>query len=381
MRHGGEELTFREVGLVGAKAGVFGLARARLELGGALAQRIGEVAQLLLAVFGLTTGGLLGGNAAGVLKGTLLGRTPFGEVARDLAEADELARAVAQRGDQHVRPERRAILPDAPAFLLVLARPRGDLQLAGGLVGGEILGEIELREVLPDDLLGAVLVDPLGRVVPRGHPAGGVEHEDGIVLHAIDEETEALLALAQRFLRLTTLRQVARDLAEADQLPRRVAQRGDDHVRPEARTVLADAPSLVFEASGVRRRPELEFGKAFGDEIARVEDGEVLADDLVGRVALEALRAAVPAEDVPLGIEREDGVVAHVLDEQAVQLRRLLRGHTPGACFGCTRGSGSGRRRVGRSGSLLLRCLLTLPARQWSVSKKADASGGDAVPA
>jgi hypothetical protein len=45
----------------------------------------------------------------------------------------------------------------------------------------------------------------------------------------------------------------------------------------------------------------------------------VLPDDLGGRVALEALGSGVPAQDVPVGVEREDGVVANALDEQAIQ--------------------------------------------------------------
>ena len=45
-----------------------------------------------------------------------------------------------------------------------------------------------------------------------------VEHEDRVVADALDQQAEPLLALAQRFLVLAPLGQVARDLGEAAQL-------------------------------------------------------------------------------------------------------------------------------------------------------------------
>ena len=79
--------------------------------------------------------------------------------------------------------------------------------------------------MLADDLVGRVALDPLGPGVPGGDVAVGVEHEDRVVPDALDQEPEALLALAQRLLGLLALRQVARDLGEADAARRRVAQR------------------------------------------------------------------------------------------------------------------------------------------------------------
>ncbi len=46
----------------------------------------------------------------------------------------------------------------------------------------------------------------------------------------------------------------------------------------------------------------------------------MLADDLVGVVALEALGAVVPAAHVAFGVEHVDRVVAHALEQQAVVL-------------------------------------------------------------
>src|SRR5206468_1870574 len=50
--------------------------------------------------------------------------------------------------------------------------------------------------------------------------------------------------------------------------------------------------------------------------LLRVEDRERPADDLGRLVALEALGAGVPSDDAALGVEHEDRVVAHLLDEE-----------------------------------------------------------------
>ena len=85
-----------------------------------------------------------------------------------------------------------------------------------------VLG-VEAREVLADDLVGLVAVDPLGALVPGHHVAVGVEHEDRVVAYVLDQEVEALLA----------------------------AQRGP--------CLLAEAPSVV---DGVGRPPRQVLGEA-----------------------------------------------------------------------------------------------------------------------
>jgi hypothetical protein len=59
-----------------------------------------------------------------------------------------------------------------------------------------VLVGVEDGEVLSDYLLGVVALDALGAFVSGGYVAVGVEHEDGVVLDALDEQAEALLVLA-----------------------------------------------------------------------------------------------------------------------------------------------------------------------------------------
>ena len=45
--------------------------------------------------------------------------------------------------------------------------------------------------------MGAIAEQPLRAGIPTGHAPGGVEHKDRIVLHALHEHPEPLLALLQ----------------------------------------------------------------------------------------------------------------------------------------------------------------------------------------
>jgi hypothetical protein len=53
--------------------------------------------------------------------------------------------------------------------------------------------------VLPDDLGGSVSLETLGAGVPRENVTVGIQHENGIISDAFDEEPETLLALPQFF--------------------------------------------------------------------------------------------------------------------------------------------------------------------------------------
>ena len=61
------------------------------------------------------------------------------------------------------------------------------------------------------------------------------------------------------------------------------------------------------------------------------EGGVRLADDLVGRVSLDALGARVPGGDPTIGVQDEYRVVVHAFDEQAQELvaGRRRRGGSP----------------------------------------------------
>jgi hypothetical protein len=241
----------------------------------------------------------------------------LGQVAGQLGEAQVSSRFVAQRGDGHVRPEPAAVLAQAPPDVDEAALFHGLLKLVLGPAAVAHLRRIEHGQMLADDLLGRVALDALRSDVPGGDPPVDVQHEDRVFAHALHQQAEAFLALAQLVLVVAPLRQVAGDLGEADERAALVAHGGDDDVGPEQRSVLADPPALVLERAVPGRHLQLVRGYVAREGVGRIETGEMAADDLVGAIALEALRAGVPRQDVSFGIEHEDGVVAHALHEQA----------------------------------------------------------------
>ena len=82
-------------------------------------------------------------------------------------------------------------------------------------------------------------------------------------------------------------------------------------------------PSLRMRQPSSSKRPS--FGAITSSRAGRprsiglgwIEHGEMLADDFLGRVSLDGLGAAIPAHDAARGIEHEQRIVAHRLDEDA----------------------------------------------------------------
>src|SRR5947209_8421644 len=70
------------------------------------------------------------------------------------------------------------------------------------------------------------------------------------------------------------------------------------------------------------------LGPASLDDVPGIKAREMLTDNLFGLVALEALRAGVPGDNVTFGIEHEDGIILGSLHDEAkvlgFSLGRLL---------------------------------------------------------
>jgi hypothetical protein len=120
---------------------------------------------------------------------------PFGHVARDLGETQQVAVLVADRIDDDAGPELRAVLAHAQALGLERALARGGREGARRRAGGAIGVGVEACEMLADDLRCPIALDALGAGIPVGHHAVGVEHVQGVVPHALDEMLEAPLGV------------------------------------------------------------------------------------------------------------------------------------------------------------------------------------------
>src|SRR5688572_23224458 len=107
----------------------------------------------------------------------------------------------------------------------------------------------------------------------------------------------AFLTIAERVLDDFSLREVALDFGKADEAAGLIAERGEDLICPVARAIFADAPTFGFEAAFELGGSQLGQWLANSLVFGGVTDGEMLADDFVGAVALDAGGADVPGGD------------------------------------------------------------------------------------
>src|SRR5439155_1995991 len=211
-----------------------------------------------------------------------------------------------------------------------------------------ILLRVERAEVAADDLLGGVALEALRALVPAHDPALRVEHEDGVILHALDEEAISFFGVSERLFTVLARGEVLDDLRVALELASGRAHRDEDDVRPEHRAVLADAPALALEPAFLRRDTELILGPSDGGVVGGIKERARLAHDLVLVVAVDALEARVPREDASVRVEEEDRVLLHRLDEPAVvavlraALSRVLLRVARGQCMARCRFSAKG---------------------------------------
>lgn len=113
-----------------------------------------------------------------------------------------------------------------------------------------------------------------------------------------------------------TFGNISRDLGEADHFAGLIADGIDDDRCPETASVLADSPSFGAEAAFSCCDAQGALWKPIGAVIWRIEGCERLADDFVGRVALQPLGTGVPAADCAVEVDHVDGVINDCVDEQ-----------------------------------------------------------------
>ena len=198
----------------------------------------------------------------------------------------------------------------AGQLLAPLDRGGDGVQRAGGaLVGGGAAAQ-QLRLPAHDhEQVVEVVGDPTRELAER--------------LHLL-RLGQPLVGALELELGVPSLGDVARDLRKAKQLAVRVADRVDDDVRPEQSAVLAHPPTLGLVAALLGRRAERAVSRAGRAIGLGVEDRDVPADDLVGRVALDPLGAGVPADDLARGVEHDQRIVDDAGGEETRTPRSLL---------------------------------------------------------
>ena len=250
----------------------------------------------------------------------LLSASPVADVAQDDGEQllvphvdlrygtlhREFLAAAAERHERHLRAHEAHADPcggevgdDAP---IRLAEARWDQQLQGHA----------------DGAVGRDAEHPLGGGIEERDALLGVDADDRVHRRA-DDGRESRLGGSQ-LLGRAACSQVARDLGVPAQLTGRVANRGDDHIGPEAGAVLADTPTHVLVAPMDGRLAQDELRTTSTDVLGGEEDREVAPDHFVRGVALDALRAAVPGSDPAARVQQVDGVVADGVDQAPIDV-------------------------------------------------------------
>ena len=123
----------------------------------------------------------------------LFGEFPVGDVSGDLSEADMTPVVIVNRVDDRIHPESSAILAQAPAFIFEPAFAKCSSKRAPRQIGSNVLAREETREVLTDDLVAGVALEPFGAQIPGSNPTIRIQHIDGVIGDRPDQQAEALL--------------------------------------------------------------------------------------------------------------------------------------------------------------------------------------------
>ncbi len=120
----------------------------------------------------------------------------FGDVARDLGETDQRV-VLPDRVDDHAGAKTRAVLAQPPALGLELALGARRFQPTRRLAARDVLRRVEAGEVLADDLAVGVALDALAAGIPAADVAVRIEHVDGVVGNAADQQRELARLVVQ----------------------------------------------------------------------------------------------------------------------------------------------------------------------------------------
>ena len=125
------------------------------------------------------------------------------------------------------------------------------------------------------------------------------------------------------FLAPLAIGQVTRDFRKTEQVPGLVPHWRNHHLGPKPRPVLSDAPAFVFIAASRGRLLQSTLGPALSNVFGKVENGEVLSDDLFRPITVDPLGARIPSKYAAFSIQLENRVFCDAFHEQAKALLAL----------------------------------------------------------
>lgn len=159
-----------------------------------------------------------------------------------------------------------------------------------------------------------------------GHVAQLVQQGELLFLVPMQFLRQRFDAVVQRVVADAQVGPVAKELEEADEAALRVDVPDDDTTRPEDGPVLAHVPPVVFRASDGTCQRQLVLRQEIFTVLADEQAPRRRTDDLLGRVAEQALRSPQPRPDRPVGVEVDDRQLLGVPEDRVDPVGRQIRG-------------------------------------------------------
>src|SRR4030095_442300 len=113
------------------------------------------------------------------------------QIARDFREPDDFAIGIAYGVHDNMSPEFRGVLSYAPTFALEASLARGNSERPVRQSFGTVLRGIEMRKVDSQNLRRLIALEPLGTLIPTGHPTRGIQQINRVVGDVLDQQTAA----------------------------------------------------------------------------------------------------------------------------------------------------------------------------------------------
>src|SRR4051812_1897529 len=175
---------------------------------------------------------------------------------------------------------------------------------------------------LADDFLPRVTEDLGGFGIELDDAAIGIGDEYGVVSR-LDDGAELFLAVAEGFGSADLIGDVAGDFGCADNVSGKISHRGDGERDIDEGTVFAltDGMEVVDALAAAEALDDAGF---FVPALTRDDEGDVLADRLIGAVSEHVFRTLIPTADDAVEGLADDGVVGGIDD----------RGEQGGIAFG-----------------------------------------------
>ena len=170
------------------------------------------------------------------------------------------------------------------------------------LAAFDVLGGVEQRKVLADNLLRAVTRDSLRFLVPTGNAPFGIKHVSGAVLHPFQQQS-------QGFFGVLALRDVTNDCREKEAFAGLPG--GERKFQREFSCVLSPSGQLDClsnDSSFLGLHIPFDALPTGSAEPIGYDQRDGLCQGFLRRVAKHSRGCSVPVGDVPLGIRQNDGV-------------------------------------------------------------------------